>query len=240
MLFSCLQTSRSRNSSNINQTTGQAQPYHLHHSSPACIAAIQVPTSAMDKLFQSICTPLNQHTQLIQSKCTIPVHHAQLHSKCTTSIMDKLFQAIYTISDQHAQLIQPKCTIPVPHAQLCHTFSTTPVQYAQLQSKCTPDQNEPIQPKCTTSSPHRIIQSSSGQRKLILLSLCKSIQLQSNCTTKLRQQSNSKTEEKKDGYIRDLECFQECIQIHGGNQVCWESVINAWSKEMNRLCFSVF
>ena len=32
----------------------------------------------MDKLFQAICTILDQHTQLIQLKCTILVHHAQL------------------------------------------------------------------------------------------------------------------------------------------------------------------
>ena len=119
-------------------------------------------SSSSTKLSHPICT-----TSAI---CIIPIQHAHLHSLCISL-------AIPFILDQHALLIQPKCIIPVQHAQHC-TFSTTPVQHAQLQSKCTPD-------------PHRIIQS--------------------NCTTQLRHQSNSKTEEEKDGHIRDTECFQECI-----------------------------
>ena len=81
-------------------------------------------SSAMDKLFQAMCNIPNQHALLIQPKCTIP--------------------------DQHALLIQPKCTILDKHTQHCHTFSTTPVQHAQLQSKCTLDPYRIIQSNCTT------------------------------------------------------------------------------------------
>ena len=120
-------------------------------------------SSSSTKLSHPICT-----TSVI---CIILVQHAHLHSLCISS-------TIPIISDQHALLILPKCTIQLQHTQHCHTFSTTLVQHAQLQYKCTPD-------------PHRIIQS--------------------NCTTQLRHQSNSKIKEEKDGHIRDTECFQECI-----------------------------
>nr|POE67690.1 hypothetical protein CFP56_13838 [Quercus suber]POE67693.1 hypothetical protein CFP56_13841 [Quercus suber] len=118
---------RSKPIINMIQKRFQHQPANRTSSTKLshtiCIISVQhaqlqskCTTSAMDKLFQSICNMLDRHAQLIQSKCTIPVHHAQLHSKCTTSVMDELFQAICTIPDQQSQLIQPKCTIPVHHA----------------------------------------------------------------------------------------------------------------------------
>ena len=144
----------------------------------------------MQKLFQqqsanrtsSSSTKLNHPICTTSAICIIPVQHAHLHSLCISS-------AIPIIPNQHALLIQPKCTILVQH---CYTFSTTPIQHAQHchTFSTTPVQHAQLQSKCT-SDPNRIIQS--------------------NCTTQLRHQSNSKTKEEKDGHIRDTECFQECI-----------------------------
>ena len=98
---------------------------------------------------------------------------------------------------------------PPPQSSMHSSATPFPPQLCHTFST-TLVQHVQLQSKCTPN-PHRIIQS--------------------NCTTQLRQQSNSKTEEEKDAHIRDLECFQEYIQIHGGYQVCWESVINACSKK---------
>ena len=192
----------------------------------------------MQKLFQhqSANRTSSSSTKLSHPICTTSAI-SHLQSLCISLAMDKLFQAMCNIPNQHALLIQPKCTIPDQHALLIQPKCTIPDQHAFLiQPKCTilvhhaqlyhtfsttpVQQHAQLQSKCTPD-PHRIIQS--------------------NCTTQLRQQSNSKTEEEKDGHFRDPECFQECILIHGGYQVCWESVINACSKKkMNILLFYIF
>ena len=113
------------------------------------------------------------------------------HPICTTS-------AIYIILVQHAHLHSLCISSAIPiisdqYALLIQPKCTIPVQHAQhchTFSTTPVQQHAQLQSKCT-SDPNRIIQS--------------------NCTTQLRHQSNSKTKEENDGHIRDTECFQECI-----------------------------
>ena len=120
-------------------------------------------------------------------------------------------RSVCTTLPHHLHNPSPTCTDPIK----VYNFLG---QKKLIHSICiTPDKYESIQSKCTTLGPLRIIQSISGQQKLNHSSLY-----------------NSKTKEEKGGHIRDSKCFQECIQIHGSNQICWDSVISAWSKEMNK------
>ena len=163
----------------------QAQPPYLHHLShlyhpnPPCTHSLLVHHLSHCHHSNSACTP-SLLVHFFSHGQALPGHVQHTKLACTSHPAQVHHsRPAYT---SHALLIQPKCTILDQYALFIQPKCTIPVQHAQHchTFSTTPIQHTQLQSKCTPD-PHRIIQS--------------------NCTTQLRQQSNSKTEEEKDGHI---------------------------------------